>query len=106
MSEKSTYEILLEKPENRRLWAQEGLVLEGSELVARLMNESGVTRSELAKRIGKTRSYVTQLLSGSRNMTLRTLADIAFALGAEVKMEAVPIEQPSAVNGDSARSAA
>ena len=103
---KSTYEEFAEKAENRRLLAQEGLVLEGSELVARLMNESGVTRSELAKRIGKTRSYVTQLLSGSRNMTLRTLADIAFALGAEVKMEAVPIEKPSAVTGDSARSAA
>ena len=32
-------------------------------------------------------AYITQLLNGSRNMTLRTLSDIAFALDVEPRFE-------------------
>jgi len=40
-----------------------------------------VNQTNLAKRMGATRGHVSQLLNGSRNMTLRTLADSCSALG-------------------------
>ncbi len=59
---------------------QEHLILDVTEMIVELMNERGVTRSELADRLGKTKGHVSQLLSGSRNLTLRTLSDIFVAL--------------------------
>jgi transcriptional regulator with XRE-family HTH domain len=47
------------------------------------MDEAGVTRSELAARLGKTKGYITQLLDGSANMTIRTIADVFLVLGHE-----------------------
>lgn len=58
------------------------------------MEELNISKVDLAKRLGKSKSYVTQMLSGSRNMTLSTLSDICFALGfkPEVKIPVKPVE--------------
>ena len=45
------------------------------------MEDLGVTKAELAKRLGKSKPRITQLLSGSSNMTIGTLSDIAVELG-------------------------
>lgn len=45
------------------------------------MEDCGVTKAELAQRLGKSKARISQLLSGDTNMTIGTLADIAFALG-------------------------
>ena len=45
------------------------------------MEDLGVTKSELAKRLGKSKPRITQLLNGSSNMTIGTLSDIAVELG-------------------------
>ena len=87
---KTRHEMLMEDPEYRRLYAIEGLIADAAELVARLMEEHGVNRAELARRLGKSRAWVTQLLSGKANMTFRTFAEVVYALGAEVKLAAQP----------------
>lgn len=92
MKTQTQYEQLMESPEFRRLYAIEGLVTQAGEFIARLMREQKVNRAELARRLGKSRAYVTQMLSGSANLTVRTLAEVAYALGVEVKLEAVPVE--------------
>lgn len=48
-----------------------------------LMEDFGVSKSDLADRIGVTRSAVTQALCGTRNLTLNLISDIAAALGQE-----------------------
>ncbi|MCG5514335.1 helix-turn-helix domain-containing protein [Ectothiorhodospira shaposhnikovii] len=70
-----------ESPENARLVAQERLITQVTEALWQEMEEAGVNKADLAARMGTTRGYISQILSGSRNMTLRTLADICFALG-------------------------
>ncbi len=60
---------------------------EASYGIWQLMQEQGVTRSELAKRIGKRRSFVTKVLSGDHNFTIRTLADMYWALGGVLHFE-------------------
>ena len=83
---KSDFEILSANPEFRKSLAVESLVLEAGELIARLMESRGVNRAELARRLGKSRAWVTQLLNGRANLTLKTLAEVAWALGAEVQL--------------------
>ncbi len=85
---KTQHDILMEDPEFRRLLSIEALVAEASETIARLMAEKNVTKADLARRLNKSRAWVTQLLSGKTNMTVRTLAEVAYALGAEIKLEA------------------
>lgn len=80
----------MENPEFRRLLAVESLLAGAGELIARLMAEQSVTKAELARRLGKSRAWVTQLLNGRANMTVRTLAEVVHALGAEVKLHAQP----------------
>ena len=81
-----------------QLVAQETLILEATEEVCRVMgpdqDSSMVSRKDLAKRLGCSKSHVTQLLSGERNLTLRTVADLASALGhrATITFEPVPAE--------------
>ncbi|MCG5516377.1 MULTISPECIES: helix-turn-helix domain-containing protein [unclassified Ectothiorhodospira] len=72
-----------ESPENARLVAQERLITQVTEALWQEMEEAGVNKADLAARMGTTRGYVSQILSGSRNMTLRTLSDICFALRKE-----------------------
>jgi transcriptional regulator with XRE-family HTH domain len=87
---KTQHEVLMEDPEFRRLLAIEALVAEASEVIARLMAEQHVSKADLARRLNKSRAWVTQLLSGKTNMTVRTLADVMYTLGAELKLQAQP----------------
>src|SRR4051794_21093945 len=64
-----------------KIWHQERSIFETTERICELMQQSRVTRSELAKRLGKSKGYITQLLDGTANMTIRPLADIDLALG-------------------------
>lgn len=87
MSEKalSTYEELLaEDPDGLR---QEELILDATEALARALLSSGLTQSELAARLGKTKRFVSQILGGGKNLTLRTLANVAGALGCKVQIQ-------------------
>lgn len=87
---KTQHEILMEDPEFRRLLSIEALVTEASEMIARLMAEQNVSKADLARKLNKSRAWVTQLLSGKANMTVRTLAEVVYALDAEVKLNAQP----------------
>ena len=78
------------------------LMLAVSERMRQLMDESGLTQAELARRMGVTRQYVSKLLRDDEcNLTLRQIARIALALGAEVAWDfrhlaGVPVSMPTA----------
>jgi transcriptional regulator with XRE-family HTH domain len=69
---------------DQREYAQERCIVALTESLGALIESAGISRAELAKRINRSKGYVSQVLSGSRNMTLRTLADIAWACGQEI----------------------
>jgi antitoxin component HigA of HigAB toxin-antitoxin module len=50
----------------------------------RRMEEQGVSRAELARRLGSSKAYVTKVLSADANFTLATMNRLAMALGGEV----------------------
>jgi transcriptional regulator with XRE-family HTH domain len=82
------YQKAIENLHARRLSRQEQLLFDATELISRAMADEGISRSELAKRIGKSKAYVTQVLRANNNMTLRTLSDLADALGYVVELGA------------------
>ena len=57
------------------------------------MESQGVSKAELARRVGKSRAYVTQSLSGDRNMTLGSLARFADALNADAIVDLKPRDE-------------
>jgi len=66
--------------------ASERLIFNTTEDILLAMQDSGVSQTDLAKKMGKSKSYISQILDGSRNLTLKTLSDITYALGAEVRL--------------------
>lgn len=83
----SQHETLMQDLEFRKEFAIESFVGECTEVISRIMHEKRISRSVLARRLGKSRAWVTQLLGGSRNVTARTLAEVAFELGVELRIE-------------------
>jgi transcriptional regulator with XRE-family HTH domain len=93
MKPKSYFEEFIADSSRRRLIHQEMFILEATECLARLLEREGVSKAELAERLGKSKAFVTQVLAGGRNMTMRTFADILTALGYQGKITAQPIYQ-------------
>lgn len=73
----------MEDPEYRRLFQQEKLLLEAQATIVDAMEAAGVSRAELARRMDVTRGYITQVLNGRNNPTLRSFADFLTALDVE-----------------------
>ncbi len=73
-------------PEFRKLLAQEELILEVTEVLCELLEQEKISRKELADRLGKSKGFVSQLLNGGRNLTLRTVADIIHVLGYKLSL--------------------
>ena len=56
------------------------------------MREHNLTRADLASRMGVSPGRVSQVLSGGENLTLRTLASLAAALGTQFDLTLSPRE--------------
>jgi transcriptional regulator with XRE-family HTH domain len=80
---KTLVEKYVEDLEHMRLFQQERSIYEVTAMLEALMEEQGISRAELAKRLGRTKGWVTQLLDGESNKTIRTVADVCAVLGQE-----------------------
>jgi transcriptional regulator with XRE-family HTH domain len=95
---KTLVEKYVEDPIHMRLFQQERAIYEVTELIESLMEATGVSRAELAKRLGKTKGWVTQLLDGEANKTIRTVADTFAVLGHEYRSFHRPIQIGKRIN--------
>ena len=64
----------------------EEVILELTDKISEIMAREGVNRSELASRLGVSKAFITKLLNGNANLTLRTLVSIATALGCDLSI--------------------
>jgi len=76
---------LLEEYRYDEEFIYEGLRLDLSYYLKRLMEEKGITKKELAKRMGVSPAYVTKIFSGS-NISLKTVAKVLSALEVDAKL--------------------
>ena len=70
-----------------------GVLLDVTEGIVKRMIERNVRRTDLAERLGTSRAYVTKLLDGQENMTLKTLVRVANALEMKVDTKFIPRER-------------
>ncbi len=75
------------------IWNQEAAILDVTELACKLMASHHISRTELAHRLKKTKGYVSQLLDGSRNMTIRTISDVFTVLGYKLRIDCEPLSK-------------
>ncbi|MCG8056935.1 MAG: helix-turn-helix domain-containing protein [Candidatus Thiodiazotropha endolucinida] len=68
-------------PSGKRILAEEKLIIEASEKISEILRNENVSKSELARRLGVNRASISKMLNGSQNMTLRSYAAMAYALG-------------------------
>lgn len=81
-----TFGALFEEAEKHTDYAVAGLVHDFTEGLAWRMDEQGISRAELARRLGTSPAYITKILRGNINFTLETLVRLAVAVGAEVRI--------------------
>ncbi len=75
---------LLAKYEQDADYILGGLKVEMSEKIYSAMEKRGVSQAELARRLGKSRAYISKILQGNVNFTLETLSKISQALDYEL----------------------
>jgi len=89
-----------ESEDNRKVCAREDLVVDVTEDLLIVMEDKGVSKSDLAQYLQKSKAFITQILSGSRNMTLHTLSDICFALNVKPKISFSNLNNGRCINGE------
>ena len=82
-----TFPELFQEAERHEDYWVAGAILEFTEGVVREMERQGISRTELAKRLGATPAYVTKILRGKVNFTLATMVRLARALDAELLVQ-------------------
>lgn len=65
----------------------ERLIVDVTEDILREMDRRGVKKVDLARKLHKSKSFVSSTLDGSRNLTLRTLSQIAYVLGLKARVQ-------------------
>lgn len=67
-----------------RAFAEDEAISALTSAVQSTIDDAGLTRAEVARVLGTTKSYISQVLNGSTNMTLKTLGALLWAAGREV----------------------
>lgn len=78
--EKDLVSLALEDPQTHKEMEYEWFVDETIVKIEQVMEEKGVSRTELATRLQCSQANVTQLLRHGSNLTLKKLMDLALAL--------------------------
>lgn len=81
----------LQDPEFRREYEALGPRFDLAAALIQLRLDAGLTQEQLAGRIGTKQAYITRVEGKPANLTLRTLAKIAGATGAELVVRFEPV---------------
>ena len=80
----------LKELESTPEYLAQSVVVDFTEEIERLMAERGMTHAELAAVLGKSQPYVTKVLRGDGNPTIKTLAEFASAFDLVVRVHLAP----------------
>jgi transcriptional regulator with XRE-family HTH domain len=64
------------------------------------MEAQGISRAEFARRLGTSQAYVTRVLGGNANFTLKTMSKLALALDLELEVVLRPRSDTAALDAD------
>jgi transcriptional regulator with XRE-family HTH domain len=86
MSTETWLQSKLRKSAGRVGYEMERFLIGVNEEIVAQLEDNGITRTELARRLDVDKSYVTRLLNGLPNITLKTLVSVASALGCRMSV--------------------
>jgi len=75
----------LPKGASLRTYAEERSIISLTTSIQTAIEASGLSRAEIAAVLGCSRAFVSQILNGSSNMTLKTLGALLWAIGQQVQ---------------------
>lgn len=81
---------LFDEAEKRTEFWEEDAIIGFTEDVCLAMEQAGVSRAELARRLGTSQAYVTKVLRGNANFTIKTMVRLAAALDSELRVHFAP----------------
>src|SRR6266498_825348 len=84
MQPKKELKLFIEKYRNDPGYILEGVLIDITEQIARLMVEYKMNRVQLANKLKCSPAYITKLMNGDENLTVKKLVQIAMALGADI----------------------
>ncbi|MEI6449812.1 MAG: helix-turn-helix transcriptional regulator [Actinomycetes bacterium] len=85
-----SFKHIFDEAERHPEFHKELAILEFTEELWRVMQEKGVSGTELGRRIGSSQAYISRVLNGGANFTLGTMTKLAMGLGMELKMHLAP----------------
>lgn len=91
MEEKSFRKLFEEAEKHDDYWIS-ALILDFTENLHRLMKKKNIKKSELAKQLGTSAAYITKVLRGDANFTLKTMFRLAKAVGGNLQLRVVSDE--------------
>lgn len=91
-SAKSTAKFaeMFRRAERSESFRAEKIKIEIAEQICLAMERQQVSRAELARRLGKSRAYISRVLQGSANFTLESLSRISSALSCRLELQFLP----------------
>ena len=78
----------VDEPTYAATYAEEAAMVDAAELIASALDEAQISQSDLARRLGISRSEITARLIGERNITVRKLAATLHALDMDLVISA------------------
>lgn len=85
MKDQTGYEKFYSKSdENRKILAREELIFQITDAICAIMEKKGVTKYEIAQKLGLSKRRIDSVLNCNRYTTVSDISDIAYVLGFEV----------------------
>ena len=86
------YPDRIEETAKRMGISKEAAIAGAQSTIYNAMRESGLTRAEVGRRMGTARSYVSRMLQGDYNLTIRTYARALAACGFEARFSRARVD--------------
>ena len=90
----SFFATMFSEAETRDEFHVAGVKIEIAEQISRMMEKRNITQSDLARKLGKNRAYISKILKGTTNFTIETLVLIGRKLEAEWDFQLTDVEKP------------
>lgn len=90
----SFFATMFAEAETRDEFHVAGVKIEIAEQISRMMEKRNITQSDLARKLGKNRAYISKILKGTTNFTIETLVLIGRKLEAEWDFQLTDVEKP------------
>lgn len=86
---KKYLDFFKEAEESPAYW-EEVFILELTEDIWKLMKEQGISQKKLARRLGTSEAYISKVLNGSENLSIKSIVKLAMALDAVPHIHVAP----------------